>query len=128
MDNDATPPSLADIQSRLETLRPEEAPATAESDEAAKRGMGFGFRIGTEMVSAVVVGFGLGYALDHWLNTKPLFLMIGLLLGAAAGFMNVYRVVKGLDAAVGLGRALEAKKALDAKVALAATVDVDEKT
>ena len=114
MDKDANPPSLAEIQSRLEALKPEEVSAEQEAtEERARSGVGFGLRIGTELVSAVVVGFAIGYALDRALNTKPLFLMIGLLLGAAAGFMNVYRVVKGLDDAVGLGRALEEKKRRD---------------
>ena len=53
-----------------------------------------GFRVGTELLSGVVVGAGLGYVLDMYLQTKPWMLIVFLLLGFAAGFLNVYRFVK----------------------------------
>lgn len=31
-----------------------------------------------------------GYYLDRWLGTSPLFLLVGTLVGAAAGFLNMY--------------------------------------
>lgn len=112
-DDDPTlPPSLADIEARLQAVRHDhgEGGEEAPQEAAPSSGMGIGMRIGTELVSAVVVGFGLGWALDHWLGTRPVFLLIGLVLGAAAGFMNVFRVARGLDDAVGLGRAMDEKK------------------
>ena len=48
-------------------------------------------RVGTEMVSALLVGVGIGYFLDYWLATKPWFLIIFFFLGAGAGVLNVYR-------------------------------------
>jgi len=53
-----------------------------------------GFRVGTELLSGVVVGAGLGYVLDMYLPTKPWMLIVFLLLGFVAGFLNVYRFVK----------------------------------
>ena len=53
-----------------------------------------GFRVGTELLSGVVVGAGLGYVLDMYLQTKPWLLIVFLLLGFVAGFLNVYRFVK----------------------------------
>ena len=58
-------------------------------------------RIGTEMVAALIVGVGIGYSLDNWLETKPLFLVVFFFLGAGAGVLNVYRVASGLGLAVG---------------------------
>lgn len=77
-------------------------------------GIGLGMRIGVEMVATLAVGGGIGYMLDRWLETAPLFMVVFLFLGGAAGVSNVYRVVKGLDEGVGLGRAIEAKKRRDA--------------
>ncbi len=114
---------MVEIDARLQTLRPDPAIETAKDGAKATSGAGFGMRVGTEMVSAVLVGFGLGYALDNWLNTKPGFMMGGLLLGAVTGFVNVYRVVKGLDDAVGLGRAIEAKAEADRQKAEAKRTD-----
>jgi len=36
----------------------------------------------------------MGYALDRYLSSKPWFLAIGVVLGGAAGCLNVYRVAK----------------------------------
>jgi ATP synthase protein I len=38
--------------------------------------MGLGFRMSIELMVGLVVGLGIGWLLDGWLNTKPLF-MIG---------------------------------------------------
>ncbi len=73
-------------------------------------GMGLGMRIGVEMVVSVAVGAGIGYLLDRWLGTAPLMMVLFLFLGAGAGVSNVYRVVRGLDEGVGLGRAIEDKQ------------------
>jgi ATP synthase protein I len=52
-------------------------------------------------VAALLIGVAIGYGLDTWLETKPLFLIIFFLFGSASGFMNVYRVVKGMDMTIG---------------------------
>ncbi|VFU07256.1 ATP synthase protein I [Methylocella tundrae] len=54
--------------------------------------MSLGFRVLTEFVSAVVVGALIGWQLDKWFGTSPLFLLVLLLMGTAAGFWNVYRI------------------------------------
>lgn len=53
---------------------------------------GIGLRAGVEVVSALVVGIGLGYALDRWLGTWPWLFLVFFVLGSAAGIMNVYRL------------------------------------
>jgi ATP synthase protein I len=45
------------------------------------------------LLSALMVGVGLGWALDRWLRTAPLFLVAGVLLGGAAGVANVWRLM-----------------------------------
>lgn len=35
-----------------------------------------------------------GYFLDRWLGTTPLFTLIGIAVGAAAGFRNLFRTIK----------------------------------
>ena len=72
-----------------------------ETDEASRNAMGLGFRIGLELVVAVFVGVGLGWAFDRWLGTRPWGLLVFLFLGIGAGMTNVYRVVKGLGMTVG---------------------------
>jgi ATP synthase protein I len=54
--------------------------------------MSLGFRVLTEFVSAVVVAALVGWQLDKWLGTSPLFLLVLSLIGTAAGFWSVYRI------------------------------------
>lgn len=46
--------------------------------------------------AATVAGWLLGLALDHWLHTTWLYLA-GLILGIAAGFVELIRVVSSSD-------------------------------
>ena len=62
-----------------------------------KRGAGFGFKISTEIIAALVVGVGIGIIVDNYFNTKPFGLIIFFILGAFAGFLNVYRVMRRIE-------------------------------
>ncbi len=56
------------------------------------RAMAQGFRIVTELAAAVLVGCVIGWQLDGWIGTSPLFLIVFLALGTAAGFWNMMRI------------------------------------
>ena len=43
------------------------------------------------MISGLLVGIFLGYYLDKWLNSSPVCVGIGLILGLVAGGLNMYR-------------------------------------
>jgi ATP synthase protein I len=55
---------------------------------------GLALRMGGEFGAAVLVGAGLGYGADYWLQTSPFGLVIGLGLGFIAGVVNVVRASK----------------------------------
>ena len=57
----------------------------------------FGFKISTEIVAALVVGVGIGLIVDNYFGTKPFGLIIFFILGAFAGFLNVYRVMRRIE-------------------------------
>lgn len=75
------------------------APKMAQPSEGAD--LGVGMRVGVELVSALAVAVAIGWSLDHWLHSKPLFLGLFTLLGGAAGVLNVWRVVARLGASGG---------------------------
>lgn len=56
-----------------------------------------GLRVGVELVAALAVGVGIGWVLDRFLGTKPIFLAIFVLLGGAAGVRNIYRIFAPRD-------------------------------
>jgi ATP synthase protein I len=69
-------------------------------DESATRaaGMAVGLRMGSEFVAAVLVGAVMGYGVDLVAHTLPLGLLVGMLMGFAAGAVNVVRVAKSSNA------------------------------
>jgi len=52
--------------------------------------------VGIAFVLAVVFGFLIGYALDNWLGTSPLFIILFFFIGLAAGVVNVVRTASSV--------------------------------
>ena len=52
-------------------------------------------RMAVELVAALGVSVFLGLWIDGELNTAPLFLIIFLIMGMGAGFINVVRAASG---------------------------------
>jgi ATP synthase protein I len=80
-----------------------------DSRATTASGYAKGFRLSSELVAGVLVGVGLGWLIDRWLGITPWGLIIFLLLGFAAGVLNVMRsagVVAGggLDGGFGKNR------------------------
>jgi ATP synthase protein I len=65
-----------------------EAGSGPRSDPSA---LARGFRLSTELVAGVLVGAFIGWALDRWLGISPWGMIVFLLLGFAAGVINVMR-------------------------------------
>jgi ATP synthase protein I len=61
---------------------------TSGSDPSA---IARGFRLSTELVAGVIVGALIGWLLDKWLGISPWGMIVFLLLGFAAGVLNVMR-------------------------------------
>jgi ATP synthase protein I len=92
------PDKEAELSSRLRTLeekldirRAEERAAQAVRRRQVAPGMAQAIRLGGEFVAGVLVGAGLGWLIDFWLGTSPWGLVVFLLLGFAAGVLNVLR-------------------------------------
>ena len=64
----------------------------AHSPALMGNAMGLAFRVLSEFVAAVIVGAFIGWWIDRVAGTTPAFLVTFLLMGAAAGFWNVYRI------------------------------------
>jgi len=58
-------------------------------------GLGQAVRIGTELLAALIVGGGLGWAADTYLfGSGPWGMVIGLVVGVTAGIRNAMRTAQ----------------------------------
>lgn len=99
MAGDERPPSFDEFDARLGRLRGTRA--RPPDDGAAGDGRvrwGDGLQAGVELIAGIVGGLLLGWALDRWLGTVPLLLIVGFGLGAAAGMLNAWRWMRRLEA------------------------------
>lgn len=103
MGDDASSPTPDEIEARLRKMQAEPGSKSSSSDQPdqgspSMAGLGQAMRVGVELVSALVVGVGIGFGLDYLLGTKPWMMLVFFFVGAAAGMLNVWRVVSGESA------------------------------
>ena len=85
---------LENLKKKLDKLQ---SSKTNQSHTYKKTGAGFGFKISTEIIAALVIGVCIGLLVDNYFNSKPFGLIIFFILGALAGFLNVYRVMRRIE-------------------------------
>jgi ATP synthase protein I len=92
------PDEEAALSARLQRLgeRLDQVSRRSETEAAPRQstdmsGFARGFRLSSELVAGVAVGALIGWLLDRWLGSSPWGLIVFLLLGFAAGILNVMR-------------------------------------
>ena len=96
--------ALNALDSRLKSARDHvQDPLNQPGAEKAEKGgaLSLAFRVSVEIVSAVAIGVGIGWLLDGWLDTTPWLLVVFVVVGFAAGILNVYRLASGFGYASG---------------------------
>jgi ATP synthase protein I len=96
---DSRPADDAALSTRLERLgeRLDQLDAdrlartTRASQPSDSSAIARGFRLSTELVAGVIVGAVLGWSLDHVLGISPWGLIVFVLIGFAAGVLNLIR-------------------------------------
>jgi ATP synthase protein I len=92
-------PHPDDFDARLKRARGDERPAAGPGPSL----LGLAFRLATELVAGVAVGFLIGWLLDRWLGTAPWLTLAFFALGVAAGFTNVVRTARQMNVQSGAG-------------------------
>lgn len=80
---------LAQLDARIRALKDKDAPKphTEEHYSQAQHA----WRMVIELVTGLLIGFGMGYGLDSLFGTLPIFLVLFTLLGLAAGIKTMMR-------------------------------------
>jgi ATP synthase protein I len=97
----ATTPLTSDLEARIARAQSERRVAEQAAKAPAKDMSGWnrGMRLGSEFVAAILVGAGIGYVLDLWLQTAPWLMLVMLMVGFAAGVLNVVRSANEMNKA-----------------------------
>jgi ATP synthase protein I len=91
-------PKFKDFDARMRRLRGEAGLSRDEPEPGVRPSIGgTGVQVGIELVAGVFGGALIGYGLDRWLETWPIFFLVMFFLGAAAGMLNAYRHIRRLS-------------------------------
>ena len=85
------PPSLEEFSERLDAMRDD---AGEDNPKANGPAWGRAMRASSDLLAGVFVGTLLGLGVDHFAGTSPLFLIVGVFVGFAAGVRNIARTMK----------------------------------
>ena len=86
-------PSLEDIDKRLGALKASVNDTGDHMEEHYSQAQ-LAWRMVIELVAGLGIGFGIGYGLDSLFGTMPIFLVIFIFLGLAAGVQTMLRSAK----------------------------------
>jgi ATP synthase protein I len=89
MTDGSDPDRLNALEEKLDAKRQANAPKPVEEHHLSQAQAGW--RMVTELVAGLLLGFGLGYGLDVAFGTLPLFLIVFTLLGFAGGVRAMMR-------------------------------------
>lgn len=95
-------PVTADLGARIARAQ-SRSPANAEVEQRRQSdmsGLSRGFRLASEFVAAIIVGVGLGYLIDMFLPTSPWGMVVFVLLGFAAGVLNMTKAARQMNEAI----------------------------
>ena len=86
-----------DFKTRLKIAKSKLEKNSDKNNNQKNTFIGNAFKLGTELVAAVVVGTIIGFILDSWFDTKPILIIVFFLFGSAAGIVNVFRAAKRMQ-------------------------------
>ncbi len=84
-----------EIKERIKKIK---ADVVSKDDQNKKVSpLGVAMKMGTEFVAAVFVASFIGFYIDKWLETTPVFIIVLFIIGSVAGIFNVVRSSKMIN-------------------------------
>ncbi len=94
MKNNDRLPSLDRLQAKIDKIKKSQP---TDSKDSSGADMSHAVRLIIDLASGVIMGTGVGYFIDKWLETTPLFMIAGLFFGMVAGVKNMLRSAELID-------------------------------
>ncbi|WP_342076530.1 AtpZ/AtpI family protein [Yoonia sp. SS1-5] len=92
MSDDLDPDRLTALEEKIKALKtPEQIKDHAEEHYSQAQ---LAWRMVIELVAGLAIGFGIGYGLDTLFGTMPIFLVLFIFFGLAAGVLTMMRSAK----------------------------------
>ena len=90
------PPDLGSLDAKLKAARDaNRGPGESSGPtQGAESGLGLGSRLSVEIITSLLAGLGLGWVIDHYAGTQPLFMLIFMFLGMGLGVYHVMLISK----------------------------------
>ncbi|MBT8408540.1 MAG: AtpZ/AtpI family protein [Alphaproteobacteria bacterium] len=95
MDDRERAERLKALSEKIDAAKGVETP-TPKTDEHYSMAQ-HAWRMVIELVAGLVIGFGIGYGVDAVFGTRPIFLVVFILLGFAAGIRTMMRTARELQ-------------------------------
>ena len=88
-----------ELKARLEEARQKQHAGSWDGGlKVEQRGAaGRAWRLSVEIIAAFLVCGGLGWIIDDWLDTRPVFLLVFVVIGMIVGVYNVFKVAKAMN-------------------------------
>jgi ATP synthase protein I len=83
---------LTSLDERLRRAQEAEAARTGSARKPADKNEQLGSRALSYLIGGLGGGAVIGWVLDSWFGTLPLFLLLLMFLGTAAGFRNIIKL------------------------------------
>jgi ATP synthase protein I len=68
-----------------------------DNKKPSMQGLGFAYRISTELLGALIVAVVIGLLIDKMFDSKPIGLITLIILGFFAGLLNIYRLIRRIE-------------------------------
>lgn len=95
MAEEPDPERLKALEARLAKVKGASKPERSEKGKAFSQGE-MAWRMVIELVSGMLIGLSIGFGLDYLFNTRPIFLVIFVLLGFAAGVRTMMGTARSM--------------------------------
>ncbi|MEW2912561.1 AtpZ/AtpI family protein [Leisingera sp. JC11] len=95
MTDDDQKQRMAQLEEKLAAARKAQEPKPRADEHYSLANQAW--RMVIELVAGLAIGFGIGYGLDHLFGTLPIFMVLFIMLGLAAGVKTMLRTAQEIQ-------------------------------